>query len=90
MLTLSSANSQMSFLSQLSNASSSVTGAAQSSNSADDKEEVGKDSSADAKSSCVMSIHVSCINCSSSKFAEQDGVIPVISVNATLTEIAPA
>ena len=66
MLTLSSANSQMSFLSQLSNASSSVTGAAQSSNSADDKEEVGKDSSADAKSSCVMSIHVSCPNCSSS------------------------
>jgi hypothetical protein len=56
----------MSFLSQLSNASSSVTGAAQSSNSADDKEEVNKDSLADAKSSCVMSIHVTCANCSSS------------------------
>ena len=63
MLTLSSANSQMSFLSQLSNASSSVTGAAQSSNSADDKEEVGKDSSADAKSSCVMSIHFATCCC---------------------------
>jgi len=31
-----------------------------------------------------------CIYYSSSKFAEQAGVIPVISLKATLTEIAPA